>query len=77
MSTAHSKIQLFITQGGLQSLQEAMYHSVPVLGISLLKEQQLNLGKICQEGAGLQMKISEVEEDKLFQTIITIMHNTR
>ncbi|KAG8456718.1 hypothetical protein GDO86_002483 [Hymenochirus boettgeri] len=39
----HPKVRLLVTHGGINSLQEAVYHGVPVLGIPLFGDQHDNL----------------------------------
>jgi glucuronosyltransferase len=51
---------LFITQCGLQSFQEAVYHGVPILGIPVFADQKYNAKKIATEEMGLQLTFQEI-----------------
>uniref|UniRef100_A0A8D8M5W9 UDP-glucuronosyltransferase 2B7 n=1 Tax=Cacopsylla melanoneura TaxID=428564 RepID=A0A8D8M5W9_9HEMI len=47
---AHPKVKLFITQGGLQSSQEAIHFGVPMIGIPYIADQQTNVRKLEEMG---------------------------
>ena len=40
---AHRNLAVFLTHGGLLSLQEALYHEVPLVGIPIWFDQRTNL----------------------------------
>ena len=40
---AHQNLKVFVTHGGLLSVQEALYHSTPLVGIPLGNDQKPNL----------------------------------
>ncbi|KAK9886015.1 hypothetical protein WA026_014801 [Henosepilachna vigintioctopunctata] len=52
----HPNMKLFITQCGLQSMEEAIMHHIPMLGIPFLGDQPVN-GKIL-ENRGLGVRVS-------------------
>src|SRR5437867_4364602 len=39
----HKNVKLFITHGGLLSIEEAVYHSVPLIGFPMFGDQQWNM----------------------------------
>ncbi|XP_068127946.1 UDP-glucuronosyltransferase 3A1-like [Hyperolius riggenbachi] len=76
----HPKVRLLVTHGGINSLHEAVYHGVPVLGIPLFGDQYENLVRVEARGLGTfippdQLKaenfasmIQHVIEDKSYKT---------
>ena len=40
---AHAHTRVFVTHGGLLSLQEAVYHQTPLVGVPLGNDQKLNI----------------------------------
>jgi UDP-N-acetylglucosamine:LPS N-acetylglucosamine transferase len=75
--SAHSNIKLFITQCGLQSLQEAVYHGVPILGIPVFSDQNYNARKIATEEIGLQVPFQELTKEKLLTSITAILNDSK
>jgi glucuronosyltransferase len=73
----HSSIRLFITHGGLLGMQEALYHSVPLLALPFGTDQYLNSAKMRKEGCGLRLDWDTLEETTLFTSITTIIDNSR
>ncbi|VVC99415.1 unnamed protein product [Leptidea sinapis] len=59
----HPKIKLFITQGGLQSTDEAINAGVPVIGLPMFADQWYNAEKYEHHGIGLQLDIFDLTED--------------
>jgi len=68
---------LFITQCGLQSFQEAVYHGVPMLGIPFFADQKYNAKKIITEEIGLQLPFKEITKQTLLTSINAVLSNTK
>ncbi|XP_049957789.1 UDP-glycosyltransferase UGT5-like [Schistocerca serialis cubense] len=72
---AHPNIRLFITQGGLQSMNEASYFAVPLIGIPFFADQQQNVAKMVQSGIGYQLLFRDVTTDTILKAIHTVLEN--
>ncbi|PSN34576.1 hypothetical protein C0J52_18324 [Blattella germanica] len=73
----HRNVRLFVSQCGLQSFQEAVFHAVPVLGIPFIAHQKFNAKKIQDSGIGVKLSFVDVTKESLTQTINKILHNLR
>jgi len=71
----HPKTKLFITHGGTNGLYEAIYHSVPMLGLPLLVDQFDNMLRVTERGAGLTLDITKINEDDLFFSIQRVLND--
>lgn len=71
----HPKTKLFITHGGTNGLYEAIYHSVPMLGLPLLVDQFDNMLRVTERGAGLTLDITKITEDDLFMAIQRVLED--
>ncbi|XP_049956948.1 UDP-glycosyltransferase UGT5-like [Schistocerca serialis cubense] len=72
---AHPNIRLFITQGGLQSMNEASYFAVPLLGIPFFADQHHNVAKMVQAGIGYRLLFRDVTTDTVLKVIHTVLGN--
>ncbi|XP_047110697.1 UDP-glycosyltransferase UGT5-like isoform X1 [Schistocerca piceifrons] len=72
---AHPNIRLFITQGGLQSMNEASYFAVPLIGIPFMGDQQHNVAKMVQAGIGYRLLFRDVTTDSVLKAIHTVLGN--
>ncbi|KAK7865224.1 hypothetical protein R5R35_003935 [Gryllus longicercus] len=70
---AHPKLRLFITHGGLMSTQEAVYHGVPVVGIPLFGDQQLNMNRAAAAGFGVSLDFQDVTAEVLGATLRRVL----
>jgi glucuronosyltransferase len=68
---------LFISQCGLQSFQEAVYHGVPILGIPFFADQKYNAKKIVTEELGLQLPPRELTKETLLTAINAVLNDSR
>ncbi|RVE39877.1 hypothetical protein evm_015473 [Chilo suppressalis] len=73
----HPKVKLFITQGGLQSTDEAIVAGVPMIGFPMLGDQWYNVEQYVHHGIGLQMDMETLEEDKFRNAINEVVNNER
>ncbi|KAL0860415.1 hypothetical protein ABMA27_009809 [Loxostege sticticalis] len=71
----HPNLKVFITQGGLQSTDEAISAGVPLIGIPMLADQWYNVEQYEYYKIGLQVDMSTLTEDKLANAINTIINN--
>lgn len=73
----HPKVRLFITHGGLLSIQEAVYHSVPLIVLPVFADQPINAKKAHQDGYAIRLDWDHLNEDILYDAIQQILHNPR
>ncbi|XP_076271252.1 UDP-glycosyltransferase UGT5-like [Rhynchophorus ferrugineus] len=74
---AHPNIRLFITHGGYGSLQETIYHGVPVLTIPCFADQYNNAYLAVQLGYALKLSYNDknFNEDTLYDLIQELLNN--
>ncbi|XP_076260225.1 UDP-glycosyltransferase UGT5-like [Rhynchophorus ferrugineus] len=74
---AHPNIRLFITHGGYGSLQETIYHGVPVLTIPCFLDQYNNAYLAVQLGYALKLSYNDknFNEDTLYGLIQELLNN--
>ncbi|KAL0860417.1 hypothetical protein ABMA27_009811 [Loxostege sticticalis] len=71
----HPKLKMFITQGGLQSTDEAITAGVPLIGIPMLADQWYNVEQYVYHKIGLQVDMETVTEENFANAINTIINN--
>ncbi|CAK1589390.1 unnamed protein product [Parnassius mnemosyne] len=71
----HPNIKLFITQGGLQSTDEAIKAGVPLIGIPMLGDQWYNVEQYTYHKIGLRLDLHTLNEEKLETAITTILND--
>ncbi|CAH2098406.1 unnamed protein product [Euphydryas editha] len=71
----HPNVKLFITQGGLQSTDEAIDATVPLLGIPMLGDQWYNVEKYVHHGIGKQLDITTLTENEFKETVTTVIED--
>ncbi|XP_047519818.1 UDP-glucosyltransferase 2-like [Pieris napi] len=69
----HPNVKLFITQGGLQSTDEAITAGVPVLGMPVIGDQWYNVEKYVHHKIGLQLDLFTLKEEPFRNAIETII----
>jgi len=74
---ASGKVDLFITQLGMVSLQETIYHAVPVLGIPMTYEQRINKNIVTDKNIGLVVQPSDLSYINLISKISELLESKR
>ncbi|XP_050680621.1 UDP-glucosyltransferase 2-like isoform X1 [Leptidea sinapis] len=69
----HPKIKLFITQGGLQSTEEAINAGVPLIGIPMLGDQWYNVEKYARHGIGIKLDMDRLNEEQFKAAIDKVL----
>ncbi|XP_076643749.1 UDP-glucosyltransferase 2-like [Halictus rubicundus] len=72
---AHPNIKMFIYQGGLQSSEEAVQFTVPLLGFPILADQDYQVLRMEALGVGKYMDITTVTREELDAAIREITTN--
>ncbi|KAB0791965.1 hypothetical protein PPYR_13926 [Photinus pyralis] len=73
----HPNIKLFITQGGLQSVEEGIYDNVPMIVIPFLGDQPFNGKKVEDKGFGLTFEYSTLTKPKFKAAILEVINNPK
>lgn len=71
----HKNVRAFVTHGGLLSLQEAVYHNVPVVGMPLMSDQHLNVRQAVTLGLGRELTVESVSEDAVYEAITSVVED--
>lgn len=70
---AHPAIKLFITQGGQQSIEEAIDRTVPMIVIPFMIDQASNAKMIVEKGIGQRIDLYSLSETKLMDIINEVL----
>ncbi|KAG6465170.1 UDP-glycosyltransferase [Manduca sexta] len=73
----HSKIKVFVTQGGLQSTDEAIDAGVPLVGIPFIADQWYNVNKYVELGIGVQLDAFTLSADDIVKGVNTVAGDDR
>ncbi|XP_049772895.1 UDP-glucosyltransferase 2-like [Schistocerca cancellata] len=73
---AHPNVRVFVTQGGLQSMNEAAYFGVPTVGIPFLGDQPLNVAKMAASGIGIRLDVKYLTKESLLHAIKTVLEES-
>ncbi|KAF2893560.1 hypothetical protein ILUMI_12614 [Ignelater luminosus] len=73
----HPNIKLFITQGGIQSLDEAIYDHIPILGLPIFLDQLSNIQRMVNKGLGLSLDYKTLDKQTFKETILEIINNPK
>uniref|UniRef100_A0A2S2PCQ0 UDP-glucuronosyltransferase 2C1 n=1 Tax=Schizaphis graminum TaxID=13262 RepID=A0A2S2PCQ0_SCHGA len=72
----HPNCVLFITHGGIHSVEEAVYYGVPMLAISIFGDQLYNSIMMESRGAAIRLKYTELTENRFGNNLNEILSNT-
>lgn len=73
----HPKARLLVTHGGFNSLMQAVYHGVPVVGVPLFGDQFDNMVRVEAKGLGLTVDVTQIQALHLSHSMDTVIRNTR
>ncbi|CAH1993754.1 unnamed protein product [Acanthoscelides obtectus] len=72
---AHPNIKVFITQGGLQSIEESILAEVPMVGMPFIGDQAMNVRRIAQLGIGVEEDPSKITVTSFRNSIFEVIKN--
>lgn len=71
----HSNVKLFITHGGLHSVEESTYNAVPMIGVPFFADQFTNIKLTEKKGYGRLIELFNVNENTLSTAIDELLTN--
>ncbi|XP_063235246.1 UDP-glucosyltransferase 2-like [Bacillus rossius redtenbacheri] len=74
---SHPKVKVFISHGGLMSTLESVYAGVPMIGMPLFADQDLNIMRMMHLGMATMLKYNDLTKDTLLQNIRTVIDDKR
>ncbi|KAK4881464.1 hypothetical protein RN001_004783 [Aquatica leii] len=73
----HPNVKLFITQGGVLSISEAVYHHVPIIGIPVMSDQRSNIKRMVSKGCGLLIEFKDASKKDFLTAILEVINNPK
>ncbi|XP_075986239.1 UDP-glycosyltransferase UGT5-like [Anticarsia gemmatalis] len=71
----HPKIKLFVTQGGLQSTDEAITAGVPLIGMPMIGDQWFNVERYVSHKIGIRLDLETATVESFTNAINTIIND--
>ncbi|XP_034941506.1 uncharacterized protein [Chelonus insularis] len=72
---AHNNTKVFITHGGLMSVQEALTFGVPMIGIPLFADQFSNIDLFVKKNMALKLNFKLLREVEIYNAVDKILNN--
>uniref|UniRef100_A0AAZ3Q8I3 UDP-glucuronosyltransferase n=1 Tax=Oncorhynchus tshawytscha TaxID=74940 RepID=A0AAZ3Q8I3_ONCTS len=73
----HARTVAFLSHGGLNSIYEAMYHGVPVVGLPLFGDHYDTMTRVEAKGMGIMVHWKSMTEEELYQALATVINNNK
>jgi hypothetical protein len=73
----HKNVRAFVTQGGVQSTDEAIEALVPMVGMPMMGDQSFNTNKIAELGLGRVVDTVQVNAEQLIEVIGDVAENPK
>ncbi|XP_049826160.1 UDP-glucosyltransferase 2 isoform X1 [Aethina tumida] len=73
----HPNIKLFVTHGGLQSVQEAVTNGVPMVGIPFFGDQYNNIFKGVKKGFVVKVDKENITEESFKEALLEVLNNPK
>lgn len=70
-------MKLFITHGGLHSVEEALVNKVPLICIPFFADQYCNCRQVARLGVGERFDLNDITKESLKQTIQQVIHKSK
>lgn len=72
---AHPKARVFVTHGGTNGVQEAIFHGIPVVGLPLFFDQPDNVSRLRAKGGAVVLDIAALDRDVFADALTTALYD--
>ena len=76
-ATAHPSIRLFVTHGGLNSVNEAIEHGVPMVGTTIFGDQPDNMVRVEAKNLGVSIQLQTLKAESFVLTMKEVIEDQR
>uniref|UniRef100_H3CFK5 UDP-glucuronosyltransferase n=1 Tax=Tetraodon nigroviridis TaxID=99883 RepID=H3CFK5_TETNG len=73
----HANTRAFLSHGGLNSIYEAMYHGVPVVGVPLFGDHYDTMTRVAAKGMGIMLHWKYMSENDLYTALTSVITDKR
>ncbi|KAM9450219.1 2-hydroxyacylsphingosine 1-beta-galactosyltransferase [Clarias gariepinus] len=73
----HKNTRAFLSHGGLNSIYEAMYHGVPVVGVPLFGDHYDTMTRVQAKGMGIMLEWKKMSEEDLYTAMLNVLTDSR
>ncbi|MCJ8749230.1 hypothetical protein PDJAM_G00174020 [Pangasius djambal] len=73
----HKNTRAFLSHGGLNSIYEAMYHGVPVVGVPLFGDHYDTMTRVQAKGMGIMLEWKKMSEEDLYTAMLSVITDSR
>ncbi|XP_062864987.1 2-hydroxyacylsphingosine 1-beta-galactosyltransferase [Trichomycterus rosablanca] len=73
----HRNTRAFLSHGGLNSIYEAMYHGVPVVGVPLFGDHYDTMTRVQAKGMGIMLEWKRMSEEDLYSAMVSVITEDR
>ncbi|APO14006.1 EGT [Plodia interpunctella granulovirus] len=71
----HPHVRVFVTQGGVQSTDEAIDSGVPLIGLPMMGDQFFNVKRYTDLGIGIGVDVLNLEREQLERKIVQVVND--
>ncbi|XP_066517712.1 UDP-glucuronosyltransferase 2C1-like isoform X2 [Hoplias malabaricus] len=72
----HPKTRVFVSHGGTNGVQEAIYHGVPLVGFGLIWDQPDNLSKMKARGVAKTVDFATMDKKSFLETLKEVLYES-
>ncbi|XP_002732073.1 UDP-glucuronosyltransferase 2B31-like [Saccoglossus kowalevskii] len=73
----HPNTKAFIGHGGINGINEAIYHGVPFIGVAALGDQAENIGRLVNKGMAIALNLHSFSEDDVYNAVKKVIEDSR
>ena len=77
ITTAHPRIRLFVSHGGLNSIMEAIQHGVPIVGLPIFADQPPNMVRVEAKKFGVYIHFKQIKAETLALRMKQVIEDKR